>query len=148
MTLPPLPNDIGADAFAINDKDEVVGASYATYQSHATLWKDGKAIGLIAPYGQPVAPGVAYGINNKSQVVGYALTDKNHMHAILWEKAALGMMVPTDLNESIPHPQDMELLTARAINDQGQIIGEALVHHQEVHAFLLTPLNSSSEKHP
>jgi len=147
-SLPPLEGDMGADAFAINDKDEVVGASYAAYQSKVVFWENGKAVGLIDPYGHPVAPGVAYGINNKSQIVGYALTDRNHMHAILWEKVppgvGPGMIVPTDLNGIVSHPPEMELIVARSINDDGQIVGEALVH-DEIHAFLLTPVSATQK---
>lgn len=62
----------------------------------------------------------AYGINNQGQTVGTAdiAGDPGDMHAVLWENS-----IPKDLNRLIPPGSGWVLMSARAINDAGQIIG-------------------------
>jgi probable HAF family extracellular repeat protein len=76
--LPPLSGDLDGAATAINDKGEVVGISGICDQAagrfsakHAVLWEDGAPINL-GNFDGGVAWNTPTGINNRSQVVGFA----------------------------------------------------------------------------
>jgi len=80
------------------------------------------------------ARSVAYDINTAGQVVGEAETIHGVMHAFRWSD---GVMV--DLNRLLPPGADgWELITAKAINDRGEIVGQGRFQGS-LRAFLLSP---------
>jgi probable HAF family extracellular repeat protein len=121
-------------ANAINDAGEMVGLEcLPSGACDAYLWKNGTITDL------GVLPGdccsVAFAINARGQVVGQSFT-----RAFLWEN---GSMI--DLNSLIPSNSNLQLLEAQAINDRGEIAGDAfppgcIVDDQCVHAFVLIPV--------
>jgi probable HAF family extracellular repeat protein len=122
-------------AYAINDKDQVVGsAETATGNGQAFLWHKGVMHNL-----QSSNPGSssAYGINNLGQVVGsygYGAT----YFPFLWTENT-GMQNLQELVVDLP-PEVLGLGPI-AINDQSQIIGSATnIYTDNSRAFLLTPL--------
>jgi probable HAF family extracellular repeat protein len=78
---------------------------------------------------------VAYGINDRDQVVGAAnvADDGAHLHAFLWENGVL-----LDLNTLLPEKSGWTLEEARDINNRGQICGTGVLNGRR-EAFLLTP---------
>jgi probable HAF family extracellular repeat protein len=98
-------------AYDINERGQVVGVSYIKGHSfdqgfvrHAFLWSNGVMtdLGTLGSLGQT---SFAYGINDSGQVVG-----TTESHAFVWHK---GTMV------------DLGLGKALAINNAGEIVGEA-----------------------
>jgi probable HAF family extracellular repeat protein len=81
------------------------------------FWANGTAQAHALPTLNHDPDGLAFGINDQGQVVGYSGTCTAANHAVLWEN-----------NTPIPLPDlGVEGLSlAWAINDQGQIVGEVL----------------------
>jgi probable HAF family extracellular repeat protein len=106
--------DLGFAGFAnkINNQGEVIGEISAS--AHAFLWQDGRLLdlGTFDGYGGSSA----YGINNRSEVIGQA-TGLNFLHAFAWTRGG-GMR---DLGTLDGNPTSTS--GANAINDQGQIVG-------------------------
>lgn len=122
-----------SEAKSINNAGQVVGWAYTADLSAAgaILWADGAMTDLATLPG--VTTSYAYGINNAGQVVGGAGgTDDGF--AALWDN---GVMI--DLNSLIAPGSSLKLVSATAINDMGQIVGEGIIGGKS-HAFLLTPI--------
>jgi probable HAF family extracellular repeat protein len=121
-------------ANAINDAGEIVGVEcLPSGVCDAYLWKNGTITDLGVLPGDSFSQ--AFAINARGQVVGQSFT-----RAFLWEN---GSMV--DLNSLIPSNSNLHLLEAQAINDRGEIAGDAFppgcnVDDQCVHAFVLIPV--------
>jgi probable HAF family extracellular repeat protein len=136
-------NGEATTAFAVNNGGQVVGASQAANgQTHAFLWQNGVMQDLGTLGGNYSA---AYGINVHGQIVGGSRVPNapfgNAGHAFLWENGQL-----IDLNGVVANlPADVVLESARAINDDGRIVGTSCSGFCEPgatapsHAFLLTP---------
>jgi probable HAF family extracellular repeat protein len=76
------------DAYAINNKGQVVGSSATVSGSdhllHPFFWENGVLTDLGVVIGDVV--GEAYSINDRGQVVGYSISDVNDIntsHALL-----------------------------------------------------------------
>ena len=78
------------------------------------LWDKGKAQALPTIAGDP--DGVAYGINNQGQAVGYSGTCIAVNHAVLWDN---------DTATNLPNLGN-PYAVAYAINSHGQIVGQAI----------------------
>jgi probable HAF family extracellular repeat protein len=79
---------------------------------------------------------VAYGINSRGQVVGYAENRVGYARAFIYTDGRMH-----DLNTLLAkNPKHMKVQVAYAINTRGQIAGVAAVG-SEGHAFLLTPVS-------
>ena len=76
---------------------------------------------------------VALDLNNAGLVVGWSHIPDGSSRAFLYEQ---GVMI--DLNTRLPAGSGWTLLSANAINDAGQIVGEGLFEGN-THAFLLSP---------
>lgn len=123
-----------SDAYGINGSGTVVGAMRSVDGStrHAFKGTAGSMqdLGTLGGFRS-----TAYDIDSSGQVVGEAETTGGTLHAFRY---ADGVM--TDLNNLLMQPADSgwELLTAKAINDRGEIVGQGRFHG-ELHAFLLSP---------
>lgn len=115
--LPPLAGLTESQAYAINERAEVVGQSFSNNDintARATLWKGTTPTDLGVPTGFVSCS--AHAINNQGQVAGtcYQAGGTNN-HAILWNGAA--------------RPLDLGVVSgflaseALGINDRGQIVG-------------------------
>jgi probable HAF family extracellular repeat protein len=128
-------------ANAINDAGEVVGfAVFPNGAFDAYVWRDGAVTDLGTLAGDCFSQ--AFAINSAGQVVGQSYSCvSNTVRTFLWEN---GSMV--DLNALIPANSGFQLVEATAINDQGEIAGDAvppgcpnLNDAACGHAFLLIP---------
>ena len=139
-----LPGWGNSRAFGINDNGQVVGNSFTLFSEsfpdsfadgHAFLWSGGmQDLGTLPGW----SSSIAYGINNSGQVVGISFNSDsiNDTRAFLWSSRS-GMQDLSTLPAVVAAGWSA-LLSARAINDTGQIVGWGTINGQ-VHAFLLTP---------
>lgn len=163
-------NRSASEAYAINDKGEVVGTS-----GNVFLWDNTNGLQDLK------FAGTGYGINEKSQVVGVA--NFANQQAFLWDRINgvqnLGALpgdnnisqafsinensqivglssssqgnraviwqngVITDLNNLIPTNSGWLLNQATGINDGGYIVGTGIINNVQ-HAFILQPISSST----
>ncbi len=109
-------------ANAINNHGQIAGfAENTTVDSGCppyrielpVLWEKGKAQPLPTVGSDP--DGVAYGINNQDQAVGYSGTCTAALHAVLWENGIASQLPDLGFPRSN---------IAFSINDQGQIVGQ------------------------
>lgn len=131
-------------AFCINSAGHVAGVG-GGFDGVAFLRLEDKPVPLgtmnglavVGELGQHVGYhfSVAYGINDRDQVVGAAnvADDGAHLHAFLWENGVL-----LDLNTLLPEKSGWTLEEARDINNRGQICGTGVLNGRR-EAFLLTP---------
>jgi probable HAF family extracellular repeat protein len=137
---------------AINSSNHVAG--YSTIQTndprvHAFLHDGNKMIDLGslggAQWGADLS--VALGVNNLDQVVGYAYTAFGAMPiqqvAFLWTRNGGGTGAMVNLNTLLNETgKNYLLISATAINDNGQIVATAHdIRKGSVRAVLLTPGN-------
>jgi probable HAF family extracellular repeat protein len=104
----------------INESGEIVGAAaFPNRPFDAYLWKNGVATDLGTLNGDCFSEAVA--LNSGGQVVGSSIAcDFSSSRSFLWEN---GSMV--DLNTLIPPNSGLELVETIAINDHGEIAGDA-----------------------
>jgi probable HAF family extracellular repeat protein len=130
----------------LNESGEIVGAAaFPNRPFDAYLWRDGVATDLGTLNGDCFSEAVA--LNSAGQVVGSSIAcDFSSSGSFLWEN---GSMV--DLNSLIPPNSGLFLVETIAINDQGEIAGDA--DHPGCgisdalcgHAYVLIPCD---ENHP
>ncbi len=139
-----LPDDDQSIATALNDKGTVVGTSGKnnSYEDLPFIWKKGK-MDMLTPLDGRTWHNEVLGINNRDQIVGCGMQDGAYMHAVLWED-----QFPRDLNDLIRADSGLVLMKATAINDKGQIVGEARDATLQIHAFLLTPIETTPPQNP
>jgi probable HAF family extracellular repeat protein len=80
----------------------------------------------------------AWAVNSRGQIVGWSGSDEFTGHATLFDPTGLGNNI--DLNTVIRPDSGLELIRAYAINDNGWIVGDAMISDGSSHAFLLTPI--------
>jgi probable HAF family extracellular repeat protein len=117
-----LPGAVSSSAYGINNLAEIAGsATMASGQSHAVVWKDGKAIDLGAQY---AGDSYAVGINDNGQVVGRALSA-----VTVWNDNT-GTQIAADfdqISDCCEGPSEYHIrYGASAINNSGQIVGGAI----------------------
>ena len=139
---------------AINSYNHVVG--YSTIQTndanaervHAFFHDGNKMtdLGSLGWQGTDTDVSVALGINNSDQVVGYSyLPTVGEMPlqqvAFLWRRGITGSGQMINLNKLLyGNGKNYLLVSATAINDNGQIVASAFdIQNGGVHAVLLTP---------
>ena len=124
-----------SSANAINNLGQVVGRADLTNSSpvwaHAFLYTNGVMtdLGVLGTYTSgpaTVSSSTAFGLNNNGEIVGQSSTASGAMHAFAFNKGAM-----TDLGV-LPGTQQS---TARAVNDNGQIVGWTIPAGPQ-HAFL------------
>ena len=130
----------GTHSFAngLNNSGQVVGHSWLPSGGEdAFLWSGGRMTDLGTLGG---SFSTAWAINDRSLIVGSAATPSSGAHAFLWTNGVM-----RDLNDLIPPDSGWVLREARAINNNGQIVGTGRFGSEE-RAFLLAP--SSSDQVP
>jgi len=136
-TILSLPKEaVGSTAKAINDLGDVIGDAYYT------PYTDGQVRAFISVRGKMRNIGVLRGdlisnatdINNSRQVVGISQDLMNEPRAFVYSNGRL-----YDLNDLVKHARGWHFRTANAINNRGQIVGEA-VFEGGSRPYLLTPV--------
>ena len=132
-----LPKFTGSTvAYGINGAGTAVGYAMSKTSSKAFVVT---AAGRVTYYELPLlnraatSYAVAYGINEKGQVVG-----ESNTRAFVIDNGVI-----VDLNTQIPAEAGWTLSIAYGINSSGQIVGVGLVNN-EPHGFLLTPEASTA----
>jgi probable HAF family extracellular repeat protein len=130
------PNNI---ASSINNRGEVIVGSLSPKDGtfHTALWT--RQTGLVDygafPGAVATVSGCCHTINDRGEIVGFAIFADGDMRALLWQGTE-----PKDLNDFVRAPSPfMQLLAANSISDAGEIVGMGLTHDGELHAFLATP---------
>lgn len=125
-------SDAYGRALGVNDRGDVVGDGLEPPDGSdvvgALVWMDGRVRALM-----PGRAGQANAINTHRQIVGSAVRDDPvpHTEAFLWQDG-----VVTWLGTLVPVTGFATYSTARAINDRGQIVGDALAATGASHAML------------
>ena len=122
-------------AWAINEGGLVVGERARRQSSpvRAFLLRDGRFrdLGTLGGVGTEFGTSsVAYGLNDRGQVVGAAQPPTGPLHAFLWERGAM-----TDLGTL---GGDEDATEALDINEGGQVVGFSPVPSGATHAFRWT----------
>ncbi len=122
----------------INDLGQVVGEACFYIHNSAFLWLPEPAYGLSAGMFVLGVPGqlgaTAHAINYWGQVVGEGYHD---IGAFIWDS----LNGVRGLNDLIDSQSGWTLISAKDINDLGQIVGSGLNPQGIIHAFLLTPIH-------
>lgn len=132
-------------AQTVNDRGDIVGAAdlAGDLTAHAFLIRNGSIVDLGTVAGDTNS--AAFGINNRGQIVGISALSFSPppippvdnwlcpCHAAIWENGKA-----TDLNTVIPANTGWQLISAVAINDKGEIVGNGALNN-EFRPFLLTP---------
>lgn len=137
MTALNLPNKGDGNAFATNDRGQVVGIMRLPDPSsnyHAFLWQNGSVRDL------GVLPGCMHSgandVNNRGQVVGSS-GQYSAWRPFLWDGGTM-----YDLNDLLPAGSgwvlDYKWSSSSTINDHGQIVGTGM-HNGVQRAFLMSP---------
>jgi len=135
---------VGNAALAINNLGQVVGTSAlsgnTTHHAFLCTFETGmRDLGTLP--GDIVSAGL--GINNRGEVIGNSVSPPGlptgNPRPFLWKNGVM-----TDINTLIPANSPLQLLTASAINDRGEITGFGITSSGEVHGFLASPSSISS----
>jgi len=123
-----------SDASAINDAGIIVGnADNSKGNLRAVRWKNGRIHNLGLLNGSTYS--FATSINNEGVIVGESGPQGTDVsHAVIWGQN--GNL--RDLNKLVCGGTEFVLLSARAINDSGQIAGYGMING-ETHAYLANP---------
>jgi probable HAF family extracellular repeat protein len=122
--------------FAINNEGQIVGQSDLPGDTnfHAFLWTEDERMQDLGTLPGDVSS-VAYEITSEGQMVGTSYDANGNPRAFLRHS---GVMI--DLNTLIPVGSPLFLLDGYALNEDGEIVGDALqVSTGEVRAYLATP---------
>jgi probable HAF family extracellular repeat protein len=137
-TLGDANNTMFNAATSINDRGEVVGTSqYIDGTVHSFLWRESRGMEDLGtlPGAFATIAGCCHTINNRNEVVGFSINGTGST-AFVWKDGVI-----TDLNTLIPAGSPLHLLNAEALNDEGEIVGQACVLPActEFHAYRARP---------
>jgi probable HAF family extracellular repeat protein len=121
-----------SDAYGINDSGVVVGVMSMSLGGHRHAFRyTGSGLQDLGTLGGTNS--AAREINASGVIVGESLTGDGKTHAFIYRDGAM-----TDLNSFLPPNSGMELISATAINDRSQIVGQAM-YGGALHAYILSP---------
>jgi probable HAF family extracellular repeat protein len=90
LDLGTLTGDVNSAALGINDRGEMVGASFSaggpiSGNPRPFLWKDGRMTDLndLVPANSPLHLLTAFGINDAGEIAGFGVTGSGDLHAFL-----------------------------------------------------------------
>jgi len=150
-------NDQQSVARAINSRDQVVGnssliiADPPSPPNRSFLWQNGEMTDLGTLGGDWA---IAWGMNERGQIVGGSFLASGETHAFLWEKGVmtdLGTLRGTSSGSQPPLAASCNLSTptrafggatvgtfslANGINSRGQVVGRSIALNGEDHAFV------------
>lgn len=127
--LPTGSDELISGAMAINSAGQIAGFIITPVAStRAVLWQDGRMVELGTLGGNS---SMAVDINSAGHVVGHAENADGKRHAFIWKN---GKMI--DLNTLVPSDSGWEFSEARAINDDGSVVGLGTYQGEES-AFLI-----------
>lgn len=127
VTILPTGGTCHAGIMDINERDVAVGFTLELFPA-PVVWRLGHTWIIQALDGGNIGVGAALGVNDDGQIVGY--TDK----ATLWTNTGQRY----NLNDLVDAPE-WDLVSAVAINDQGEITGTGFLEGAGARAYLLTP---------
>lgn len=126
-----------SDAYAINASGEVAGVVGNNEDVYQGFFYNGTTVVNIGTLGG--SESYAYGINDSAQVVGMSEytggSNSTLDHAFLYANGAM-----IDLNTLISPTSGWTLVSATAINDNGQIAGTGINPSGQTDGFLLNPV--------
>ena len=136
-----------SEALAINGAGVVVGRADFSPDSpyhHAVAWRNNSIhdLGVV----DPCQNSTATSINSAGDAVGGlgACTDnpddQNYFSAFFWHKGK----PMADLNTLVTPASDMHIEFATAINDRGEIVGDAYSETGDIHVILLVPTDENN----
>jgi probable HAF family extracellular repeat protein len=133
-TAPNSPQDI-------NNKGHVVGVSSLSDGTfRAFLWTKENGIEDLGTLQPGDLATLGFSINSKDQIVGTSIDAGGLAHAFLRQDGVM-----TDLNDLILAGSPLFLLDAFAINNRGDIVGDAFdLNTGEFHAYLATPCEAEN----
>jgi probable HAF family extracellular repeat protein len=128
-----LPGYHHSQAFAINNRGQIVGFSYnfdplvpsRTIPNFHAFFYAGGVMRDLGTLGGSIS--VAFGINDLGQIVGRSRNAAGEVHAFLYERGVM-----TDLGTL-----GGTFSTARALNAQGWIVGGSRLPNQQMRAFVV-----------
>jgi probable HAF family extracellular repeat protein len=124
-------------AAAINNRGQVAGMSDLPDDTtgHAFLWTVDSGLQDLGTLPGDVNSATPPGLNDKGQVVGASCnSDFSVCRAFLWQSGVM-----TDLNTLIPPGSPLFLIYGAAINNRGEIAGQAVDQSGNSMAFLAIP---------
>ncbi len=137
INLGTLGGELVSVAAAINNHGEVVGASDLSGDTaaHSFLWTKKSGMQDLGTLGTDPSNFAGW-INNKEQIVGWSCDSSGNCRAYLWQSYQM-----VDLNTLIPADSPLYLILAFGINDDGEIVGQAVDNTTgDLHAFLARPV--------
>lgn len=150
ISIDGLGGTVNNTATAINDREEVIGASSLPDDTtvHTFLWTRERGttdLGTVLGDASSI-PAAMRALNNEGQAVGASCPSPDPVsdvvqglcRAYLWERSEmldLNTLVRTDSN-----PGQLYLFLAFGINDDEEITGWGMTSMGDVHAFLATPI--------
>jgi probable HAF family extracellular repeat protein len=122
----PLPGDTECTWYLSNAKNHGCGRSYTLDAEgrrtapHAVFYKNGRTFALPVPEGFTAS--TAFSLNNRDQIVGYAVDADGHPHGMIWRNGKV---------QDLGIPPGATGSTADTINNKGEIVGTVSVSDTE-----------------
>ena len=131
----------GNEAIFINNRGQAVGSSdlAGDTTSHAFVWTKDNGMLDLGTYPGDIGSG-AISIKDYGVIVGVSVIDiKGDTRAVVWNSG-----IVSNLNKLVQANPPLQLITACAINDSGEITGLGLTSAGEIHTYRAIPIRDES----